>query len=265
MSMNHQSAEGREARLARYYDLDFLDVTYDAELYLELARDAPGPVLELGVGSGRLAVPLALAGHPVLGIDTDMAMLDRAAHRWETARGRLPRARFETALGDFYRFRSRRRFGLAFLAVNTFLLAEDDKARVAVLSTMRDHLLPGGTAAIEIGTPDARELARYDRRVLHEWLRYDPVAHEMVSKSMVAEHDPDLDTLELTQIFEWTAREGGVLSRVTRTDLLHLISADQLARLAREAGFSEVDVRGDHLAIPHHHGSQRAILVARLV
>lgn len=54
------SADERAERLARYYDLDFLDVAYDAELYQQLAHKAGGPVLELGVGSGRLGVPLAL-------------------------------------------------------------------------------------------------------------------------------------------------------------------------------------------------------------
>ncbi len=86
MSVALTAAE-RAARLARYYDLDLLDVAYDAELYQQLAHETGGPVLELGVGSGRLAIPLALAGHEVVGIDNDAAMLHRAAHAWDAARG----------------------------------------------------------------------------------------------------------------------------------------------------------------------------------
>ena len=55
------------AALARLYDLDLLDDPGDLDLYLALAARADGPILELAAGTGRLAVPLALAGHTVYG------------------------------------------------------------------------------------------------------------------------------------------------------------------------------------------------------
>ena len=259
------SADERARRLARYYDLDLLDVSYDAELYQQLAHAAGGPVLELGTGSGRIAVPLALAGHDVLGVDRDPAMLARAEARWEAQRGALERERFQAVVGDFHRLHTERRFGLALIAVNTFLLAEDDGARLGILGTMRDHLRPGGVAAVEIGTPDAAELARYDRRIQHEWLREDPETGEQVSKSISADYDEEEHTLELTQVYEWTAAHGGPVGRVAQVDLLHLVSAAHLEQLARQAGFGEVTVWGDHLLTPHGAGSHRAILEARLV
>jgi SAM-dependent methyltransferase len=257
--------EQRAERLARYYDLDFLDVAYDAELYQQLAHQHGGPVLELGVGSGRLAIPLALAGYTVVGIDNDRAMLERARAAWAEVRGDLDTDRFTVVAGDFATFRSEQRFGLAHIAVNTFLLAEDDQARLAILTTMREHLHDGGVAAVEIGTPAAAELNHYDRRLQHEWLRRDPETGDQVTKSISANHDPTDATLELTQIYEWTAPHGGALSRVVNTDLLHLVPAERLAELAREAGFGEVDLRGDHLLTPYGAGSHRVILVARLV
>src|SRR2546426_10124541 len=57
--------------LARLYDLDLVEEPGDLELYLALARRAEGPVLELGVGTGRLAVPLTEAGYRVTGGDVD--------------------------------------------------------------------------------------------------------------------------------------------------------------------------------------------------
>ena len=66
------------AALARLYDLDLADDPGDVELYLALASRADGRVLELAVGSGRVAVALAAAGHRVTGVDNDPAMLDRA-------------------------------------------------------------------------------------------------------------------------------------------------------------------------------------------
>ncbi len=259
------TAGERAARLARYYDLDFLDVAYDAELYQQLAHELGGPILELGVGSGRLAIPLALGGYEVVGIDRDAAMLDRAERAWEDVRGPIDPDRLRLHLGDYQALRPEPRFGLALLAVNTFLLAGDDQIRLAILSSMCASLRDGGAAVVEVGTPDEEELQRYDRRLQHEWLRRDPETGDEVSKVIIADHDPEAATLELTQVYEWTPPDGGTLSRVTKVDLLHLLTAERLGELAHEAGFDRIDVWGDHLLTPYGPGSHRAILVARLV
>jgi SAM-dependent methyltransferase len=250
--------------LARLYDLDLIDVSYDAELYQQLAHQAAGPVLELAVGSGRLAIPLALAGHRVVGIDDDPAMLARARSAWQAARGSLDPLRFTVQEADLFTYRSAQRFAFTFIAVNTFLLAEDDTRRTAVLATMREHLRPGGTAAIEVSTPDDAELRGYDGTLRQEWRRVDPVTGALVTKRLAAHHDGLARTLTLRQVFEWMSPMG-IVQRVERTDTLHLVSAVELARLARQVGFGEVEMWGDHLSMPHGPGSQRVILVARLV
>ncbi len=137
--------------------------------------------------------------------------------------------------GDLFAFRSNERFDLTFLAVNTFLLAEDDVARLAVLETMRVHLQPGGVAAIEVSTPDEAELASFDGRVQLEWLRHDPETGDEVAKLVSARHEPESATVALSQIFEWTPQLGGPLARVSRSDILHLLPAEQTGQ-ARQAG-----------------------------
>ena len=252
--------------LARYYDLDVLDLAYDAELYQELAQRSGGDVLELGVGTGRLGIPLALAGHAVLGVDDDPAMLARARARWRAIRAGSEDDRFDLVEADLRSFRSRRRFGLAFLAVNTFLLAADDDERLAILTTMRRHLVRGGLACIDVITPDERELADYDGRLQLEWHRRDDETGDEVTKVISARHDPDSATITLTQIFEAAAPAGGrVVTRALRSDTLHLVSADHLADLAVRAGFTDVDLRGDHLSIPYGVGSHRVIAVMALL
>lgn len=259
------SATQRAAVLARFYDLDVIDVSYDAELYQQLAHQVQGAVLELAVGSGRLAIPIALAGHRVVGVDKDPAMLARARAEWDRARGPLERDRFSVHQGDFHAFRSSQRFALAFLAVNTFLLAQDDAARLAVLTTMRHHVHPGGLAAIEVSTPDEDELASFDGRLQLEWLRHDAETGDQVIKMISARHDAESSTVSLCQVFEWTPQHGGPQSRVAKSDVLHLVSPARLAALAQQAGFPHVELWGDHLLTPYGPGSHRAILVARTV
>ena len=74
--------EGFSAR----YDEWSAEMTEDVPFYVELARETDGPLVELGVGSGRVAIPVAEAtGRPVLGIDTSPAMLAQARERAEAA------------------------------------------------------------------------------------------------------------------------------------------------------------------------------------
>ena len=68
-------------RLGQAYDAWCRSVTEDIPFYVDLAVQSGGPVLELGIGSGRVAVPTALAGIPVVGVDTSPVMLELARHR----------------------------------------------------------------------------------------------------------------------------------------------------------------------------------------
>jgi SAM-dependent methyltransferase len=62
------------------------DMTEDIPFYVELARETEGPLVELAVGTGRVAIPVALeTGRPVLGVDSSPAMLDRARRAAEEA------------------------------------------------------------------------------------------------------------------------------------------------------------------------------------
>src|SRR6266540_3949146 len=78
--------------MADLYDFAYGDYSDDSDFYLNLARATGGPILELGSGTGRVAFPLANAGHRVVGIDTSTSMLARASEKLKAsrlARGRL--------------------------------------------------------------------------------------------------------------------------------------------------------------------------------
>ncbi len=81
------SSSAAEA-LARYYDLDLADDPGDIDMYVALAHATDGSILELMAGSGRVAVPLAMAGHKVVAVDRDSHMLGRAAAYWQRVKRR---------------------------------------------------------------------------------------------------------------------------------------------------------------------------------
>jgi SAM-dependent methyltransferase len=252
--------------LARYYDLDMLDVAEDVGMYLELANETGGPVLELAAGSGRVAVPLARAGHRVVALDNDPEMLQRAREAWAAVPADDRKGgELEVIDGDLTVHRDDERYGLVILALNSIMLLDDEAARAAALVTMRAHLRPGGIAVVDVVTPDQDELETYDGRLQLEWVRHDGARGELVSKLMSARLDPDAATVELNQLFDASPAHGGPVRRTVRRDTLHLLSAADLRRLAERAGLDGTDLRGDHHLTGHGPGSPRAILIGRLV
>lgn len=103
---------------ARFYDLDPRDnVTHDLPFYLEYAAHADGPVLELGCGTGRVALTLARAGHSVTGLDLSNTMLDlfREKHAREAPD---VRDRLRIVHGHMADFRLDERFALVIMPYN---------------------------------------------------------------------------------------------------------------------------------------------------
>jgi SAM-dependent methyltransferase len=248
------------AALARLYDLDLVDDPGDLDLYLALADRAGDPILELAVGTGRLAVPLAVAGHAVTGVDLDRAMLDRARER-ATAAGVGTRLDLvEADLVDL-RLPTAGRFGLAFIALNSLLVLPTRAAQRAALGTLAEHLAPGGLAAVDVWIPDADDLARFDGRISLEWPRLDPEGGAIVTKAASAAHDASSATVTLTTIFE-EGGQGAPAKRWVRRDRLRLISADELRGFAEEAGLVVEALAGDYGLGPMGPGSDRAILIA---
>jgi SAM-dependent methyltransferase len=247
------------AALARLYDLDLVDDPGDLALYLALANRSDGRVLELAVGSGRAAVPLASAGHRVTGVDRDPAMLERAAARAGRAGVSL-----ELVEADIVglALRGVRDFGFAFLALNSLMTLGTRAAQQAALQALADHLAPGGIAAVDVWLPDAEDLARYDGRVILEWPRLDPDSGRIVTKTGSAQYDAASGTVALTTLFE-EGGQGEPPIRWVRHDRLRLVSADELVALADGAGLEVETLAGGYDLEPFGAGAERAVLVAR--
>ena len=246
--------------LARLYDVDLLQDPGDLELYLALAARAGGPILELGVGSGRLAVPLAAAGWSVTGVDLDPAMLARARDRAAGA-GPEVAARLELVAGDARRLQLADRFRLAFVALNSLLLFGDRAGQAAVVKVLADHLEPGGIAVVDVWLPDADDLARYDGRVILEYARTDPETGRTVVKTGAAVHDAATQSIDLTTIYD-EGGQGEPALRWLRSDRIRLVGADELRASAEAAGLVVEVVAGGYDLEPIGPGADRAVLIA---
>ena len=281
----HPAEPSATARaLARLYDLDLVDDPGDLDLYLALATRTGGPILELAAGTGRLAVPLAAAGHAVTAVDRDPAMLERAYARARAyarpdagtgsgGRTEAPPARARRGDADLdlelieadlldLDLPGAGGYQLAFIALNSmFLLATRDAQRRALAMIAR-HLAGGGIAAIDVWLPDAHDLARFDGRMIFEYERAEPETGHEVTKVAAARYDQATAAVDLTAIYE-EGPAGGTPVRWIRRDTLRLIGADELASMAVDAGLEVEQIAGDYDLSAIGPGSDRAVLIAR--
>ncbi len=258
--------DGVADALARLYDVDLVDDPGDLDLYLALAERAGDGILEIGAGTGRLAVPLALAGWSVIGVDRDPAMLARARLR-AAAAGAGAVERLALLEADALDLRLRdgagepRTFGLAFIALNTLMLLGDRASQAAAVRVLAGHLAPGGIAVVDLWLPDAEDLARYDGRLILEYAREDPETGRTVIKTGAALHDAATGTVTLTTIFD-EGRPGETPIRWVRRDRLRLVGADELRGFAESAGLVVETIAGGYDLEPLGPGADRAVLVA---
>lgn len=253
--------------LARLYDLDLSEDPGDVDLYRALARRTGGPIVELAVGTGRIAVPLAVDGHQVVGVDNDPAMLERArahasaAGREIAARLRLVERDLVQADGD-ERVASGGPYALAILGLNSILLLASVAGQRGALATMARLLAPGGVALVDAWQPSPADLVAFDGRISLEWLRTDPATGREVTKKLAAWYEHLRRLVTLTTTFEAGA-PGEPPARWVRQDALRLISADELVAFTEAAGLEVEQLAGNHELGPLEPGSDRVVLVAR--
>ncbi len=140
-------ADGYDDASSAMFDPAVLEPTVD--FLAGLAGD--GAALELGIGTGRIALPLSDRGIPVHGIDLSEAMVRRMR---EKPGGEL----VSVTIGDFATTRVEGTFRLAYLVFNTIMNLTSQDAQVACFRNVAAHLEPGGCFVIEVGVPDLRRL-----------------------------------------------------------------------------------------------------------
>lgn len=143
----------------RYYDYVYARYRQDVRHYVRLAEASGGPVLELGAGTGRIAIATARAGIDVVMVDRTPPMIERARERLAKEPRRV-RERIELVEGDLREVRIERRFPLVTAPFNVLqhVYGREDFERA--LCTVKHHLAPEGRFAFDVLQPDPASLAR---------------------------------------------------------------------------------------------------------
>jgi SAM-dependent methyltransferase len=201
--------------IARLYDPWSVSVTEDVPFYVDEARRvSPGPVVELGVGTGRIAVPIAVEGIRVIGVDSSAGMLEVARERAESA-GVADLV--ELRVGDLLAPPVTERVELVICPFRSYLHLRTDEERLRALRAARDLLVPGGRLVFDVFEPGADDIAETDGR----WLEREPEIFERA--------DWDTETRTLTLSVRGPSGEA--------TLALAWLSADEWRALLERAGF----------------------------
>jgi SAM-dependent methyltransferase len=160
--------------IARLYDPWSRSVVEDVAFYVEEAVRSGGPVVELGVGTGRIAVPTAAAGIRVIGVDASAGMLAVAREQLEL--GGVS-GLVDLRLGDLRDPPIEGEFPLVLVPFRTLLHMETDHDRRAALAAVRRLLGPDGRLIFDVFTPSEEDIAETHGRWLEReagiWERAD--------------------------------------------------------------------------------------------
>jgi SAM-dependent methyltransferase len=159
--------ESRYDAIATLYDPWSRSVTEDVEFYVGLAREAGGPIVELGVGTGRIAVPTAQAGVRVIGVDSSPGMLEvcrRAAEKAGVA------TLVDLRLGDLREPPVSDPVSLVTCPFRAYLHLHSDDERLAALGAARRLLVPGGRFVFDVFEPGSDDVEATHAR----WLEREP-------------------------------------------------------------------------------------------
>ena len=219
--------------LSDLYDLEYTH-DYDLPFWLSLAEREAGPVIEWGAGTGRLAIPLAAAGHDVTAVELSTEMVERGKKSGAV----------EWVVGDMRSAKLERRYGLAVCAFNSFLclLGVDDT--LAFLRNAREHLAPGGLLGIEVSAFSPEELVDPPGgpELRHDFTRDLPDGR--LDRFSVSRYDAASQLMQMRLFYERYGASGMLESRRAHDLTIRITNRDELDLMLQMAGFEVEAVYG---------------------
>jgi SAM-dependent methyltransferase len=225
--------------IARLYDPWSRGVVEDIGFYVDEALDAGGPVVELGVGTGRIAIPTAAAGVEVIGVDSSAGMLEVCAAE---ARKAGVAELLDLRQGDLRRPPVDERVSLVTCPFRAYLHLASDEDRLEALGAARALLRPGGRLVFDVFRPSQDDIDATHGR----WIEREPGIDERA--------DWDLERQTLTLSVRGAAGES--------TMTLWWLEPERWNALLGDAGFVVEHVYGWFDRRPYR-GGEDTVFVAR--
>ncbi len=239
--------------LSDLYDLEYAH-DYDLPFWLSLADREAGPVIEWGAGTGRLAAPLATAGHDVTAVELSRQMIER---------GREKSRSVDWVEGDMRSASLEQRYGLAVCAFNSFLCLKSVDDALAFLSNAREHLVPGGVLGIEVSAFSPEELVDPPGgpTLRHDFTR--ELSEGRLDRFSVSGYDAATRLMHMRLFYERYDASGSLENRKAHDLEIRTTNRDELVLMLKLAGFAVEAIYGDFDGEPFTSTSDHLIVLAR--
>jgi SAM-dependent methyltransferase len=248
--------------IAPYYDGDYegLFNGEDVAFYRGLAEAAPGPVLEMGCGTGRVLLPLAKAGVTMYGMDQSLAMLKQLCDRLQREDSAV-RERVTVVHGDI-RWADAGRFPLIIAACNVLHSFPERRDQRAWLRNVRRHLTPGGAFCFDVFQFEYERLLIPANTWNLQFDRTDPASGHRTRRYYRCDHEPELQRFRLE--FRWVVEDadGKGLSDESASVMQRWYTRGELENLLELEGFEIADYWGGFGQEPFDRGSRVQIVRA---
>jgi len=250
---------------AALYDYYSLGLEGEVDFYVQQARKADGPVLELGCGTGRILIPVAQAGVPAVGLDQAPAMLAIARQKINRCPQEVQR-RLELVQGDMRDFSLGRQFKLITIPYRAFLhlLTPEDQRRA--LHCIRAHLADEGRFVFNIFDPSLEIIAGHFGPLGPAQKKVSEFVHPETGRRIVVwdtrRYDLNRQMIDQYFIFEELDEAGLVVSKRYSRLELRWIYRWEMQCLLELCGFQVEALYGDFQRGPFRHGGEQ-IWIAR--
>lgn len=240
--------------LADLYDLEYVH-DHDVPFWISLAEREPGPVVEWGAGTGRIAVPLAAMGHAVTAVEASGTMVER---------GRKKGGAVEWVPGDMRTASLDGRFGLAVCSFNSFLCLPDVEDALAFLRNAHEHLRPGGLLGIEVSAFSPEELAETPGgSTLHHDLTRRLPGGGSLDRFSLSRYDAATQLMDMRLFYELYDASGELKNRRAHDLAIRVTGRAELELMLRLAGFETETVYGGFDGEPFEAGCDHLVVLAR--
>jgi len=224
---------------ARFYDLIYSNIRsdIDTDFFLKKIKEAKGPVLEVGVGTGRFFTEALIQGADIYGIDISPAMLD-------ILKSKIDRKYHDrVTIQDISDFSLERKFKLIIAPFRVFMHITEPGDQLAVLNHVHDNLDKGGLFIFDLFIPDPYLLAKGMNNVIDFEGEYTP--GETLRRITSSRSDLINQITDVTFRFEWT--EKGRNFKKTWNTRLRFCFRFELEYLLMKSKFSHFQIFGDYL------------------
>jgi SAM-dependent methyltransferase len=228
----------------------------DVDFYLDSARLYGAPILEIGAGTGRVLIPLADAGHEIVGLDISTEMLGMAAEKL-AARPDLA-GRVQLVEGDMTDFDLDQRFSLVIVAARSFqhLLTPSEQRKA--LHCIHRHLAPGGHLVLDLFDPYFELLFGKDTSPASSREEVDPKSGMTIRRTLlVRENDPMRQTIREVLLFEALDQTGALVEREETSWTLRWSMRQEMAYLLELCGFDVIEQFSDFMRSPPRYASEQ--------